>query len=94
MLSLTWNEPPSLPEARKQFTHLDIRLNEEAEGMRVTFYRDGWGEGCEWEQAHAYSEAAWNNMAQPFLVYRFREGPIDWDNPPNLNASTKPGEVP
>ena len=87
MLSFTWNAPPSLPEVRGQFTHVVVRLFEELEGTRVKLNHDGWGDGGEWDQAFAYFETAWNKIVLPFLVHRFKYGPIDWANPPNFSGS-------
>lgn len=84
MLSFTWNAPPHLPEARKQRTHVIVRLQEEAQGTRVKLWHDGWGSGGEWDQAFRYFDRAWNDIVLPRLKYRFEHGSIDWNNPPQL----------
>ena len=45
---------------------------------------DGWGEGDEWDKAFEYFTEAWIDVVLPRLEYRFRVGPVDWDNPPHL----------
>ena len=79
MLSVTWNAPPSLPQARKQRTHVTIRLGEiDGATTRVTIHHDGWGDGGEWDKAFEYFDSAWNDVVLPRLVRRFVEGPVDW----------------
>jgi len=80
MLSFTWNAPPSLPEARKQRTHVVVRF--EAKGARETVVRlheDGWGEGGEWDKAFDYFSKAWPKVLEQ-LKQRFVSGPMDWTN--------------
>ena len=84
MLSFTWNAPPHLPEARKQRTHVIVRFLEETQGTRVRLLHDGWGSGGEWDLAFRYFDQAWNEIVLPRLEYRFKHGPIDWNNPPSL----------
>jgi uncharacterized protein YndB with AHSA1/START domain len=85
MLAFTWNAPPHLPEARKQWTHVVIRFYElGADRTRVTLFHDGWGEGGEWDQAFDYFTRAWLKAVLPRLEYRFSTGPVDWENPPKL----------
>jgi len=86
MLSFTWNAPPSLPEARKQVTHVTIRFEKVDETKtKVTLHHDGWGEAGEWDKAFDYFTHAWNKVVLPRLKYRFEKGPIDWNNPPKLD---------
>jgi uncharacterized protein YndB with AHSA1/START domain len=85
MLSFTWNAPPTLPEVRGQQTHVILRFYEVgAESTRVTLRHDGWGEGGQWDEAFEYFESAWNIVVLPRLRYRFKHGPVDWENPPDL----------
>ena len=86
MLSFTWNAPPSLPEVRGQRTHVVIRFFQEASGTRVTLVHDGWGSGGEWDKAYEYFQRAWNEIVLPRLRYRFDHGPIDWNDPPRVDA--------
>lgn len=86
MLSITWNAPPELPEVRKEWTHVVIRLEElPKDRTKVTLTHDGWGEGGEWDEAFAYFARAWTHVVLPRLRYRFSVGPIDWSRPPELN---------
>jgi uncharacterized protein YndB with AHSA1/START domain len=86
MLSFTWNAPPSLPDVRGHYTHVVLRLAETPIGeTRVTFLHDGWGEGGQWDQAYDYFSAAWKRVVLPRLIYRFTEGPVDWDDLPDLS---------
>ena len=87
MLSFTWNNPPSLPQVRSQFTHVVVRLLSEGLHTIVRLQHDGWGQGGEWEQAINYFDAAWKRVVLPRLSYRFVHGPIDWDNVPDLTQS-------
>ncbi len=85
MLSFTWNAPPSLPEVRGQYSHVIVRFFEEDAGTRVILTHDGWGNGGEWDKAIDYFRAAWLKVVLPRLKFRFKHGPIDWENPPDLN---------
>ena len=78
MLSFTWNAPPHLAEARKQRTHVVVRLHAMGEAeTRVTLRHDGWGDGGEWDQAYTYFTNSWP-IVLGNLQRRFAEGPIDW----------------
>lgn len=82
MLAFTWNAPPHLAEARKQWTHVVVRFKaNDSSSCTVTIRHDGWGEGGEWDQAYDYFDRAWETVLRR-LEYRFREGPVDWENPP------------
>jgi uncharacterized protein YndB with AHSA1/START domain len=83
MLAFTWNAPLHLPNVRKQWTHVVVRLRPIDDGhTQVTISHDGWGEGEEWDQALEYFVRAWNDLVLPRLVHRFSTGPVDWDNLP------------
>lgn len=89
MLSFTWNAPPSLPEIRRQLTHVTIRLQALNENRTlVKLHHDGWGEGEIWDKTFDYFENAWKRIVLPRLKYRFETGPVDWNNPPELPAIT------
>jgi len=78
MLAFTWNAPPSLPEARKQRTHVIVRFHpQSSSSTKVTLYHDGWGEGGEWDAAFTYFDGAWPKVLAN-LQKRFASGPIDW----------------
>ncbi len=88
MLSFTWNAPPHLARVRGQMTHVVIRLEEvDASHTRVVLRHDGWGQGGEWDAAYDYFLRAWKQVVLPRLEHRFRVGPIDWRNPPDLSGS-------
>jgi len=85
LLSFTWNAPPHLPEARKQYTHVTIRLAPEGENATlVVLHHDGWGEGDEWDKAFTYFDAVWGQVVLQRLVYYIKVGPVDWENPPPM----------
>jgi uncharacterized protein YndB with AHSA1/START domain len=87
MLAFTWNAPPSIPALRQQRTHVIVRLKQTPDGgTEVRLTHDGWGEGIEWDRAFEYFDRAWNQVVFPRLEYRFRHGPVDWLNPPDLSA--------
>lgn len=78
MLSFTWNAPPHLPEVRGQRTSVTVRLEPAADGAtRVRLTHTGWGDGGQWDQAHAYFDRAWGSVLAG-LEKRFAEGPKDW----------------
>ena len=78
MLSFDWNAPPSMPEVRQQRTFVVVRLAEvDAKTTRVTLNHSGWGDGGEWDKAHAYFDAAWGRVLAN-LRQRHEQGPIDW----------------
>jgi len=82
MLAFTWNAPPHLAEARKQWTHVVVWFEEAGPGSTsITIRHDGWGEGCEWDQAFEYFDRAWETVLR-WLRHRFDTGPVDWNNPP------------
>ena len=83
MFSFTWNAPPHLPDVRGQRTHVVIRFFQEDDGTRVTLCHDGWGTDGQWDEAYKYFQKAWLEIVLPRLNYRFDQGPIDWDNPPD-----------
>ena len=78
MLSFDWNAPPSLPEVRAQRTFVVVRLAAvDATTTRVTLHHTGWGDGGQWDQAHAYFDRAWGNVLGN-LKASFEKGPIVW----------------
>ncbi|MFC2053911.1 SRPBCC domain-containing protein [Chloroflexota bacterium] len=86
MFSFTWNAPPILPKVRGQRTHVVVRFVPEGGGTRVTLYHDGWGSGGEWDKAFEYFQKAWKEVVLARLRYRFDHGPIDWNDPPSIEA--------
>ncbi len=78
MLSFDWNAPPHLPAVRVQRTLVVVRFEPLAErSTRVRLHHTGWGDGGEWDQAHAYFDRAWGAVLGN-LKKRFDSGPIDW----------------
>jgi uncharacterized protein YndB with AHSA1/START domain len=78
MLSFDWNAPPFLPQARQQRTFVVVRFAAvDDKTTRVTLHHTGWGEGGEWDKAHAYFERAWTGVLGG-LKTRFEKGPTDW----------------
>jgi uncharacterized protein YndB with AHSA1/START domain len=78
LLSFDWNAPPHLAQARQQRTFVVVRLKEvDGKSTRVTLHHTGWGDGGEWDQAHAYFDRAWGSVLEN-LKKRFESGPIDW----------------
>lgn len=85
MISFTWNAPLHMPEIRKQWTHVVVRLSAvEPDKTRVSLRHDGWGESPKWDEAFDYFSRAWKDAVLPRLRHRFKIGPIDWDNPPDV----------
>lgn len=87
MLTFTWNNPPILPGTRWQYTTVILRFKPVSETQTlVALYQIGWGEGEEWDKAFGYFEKAWKQVVLPRLQHRFKVGPIDWENPPELTT--------
>jgi uncharacterized protein YndB with AHSA1/START domain len=80
-LSLTWNAPPSLPDIRRQSTHVSVYFSGHEERTLVTVIHDGWGFGEDWDQAFIYFERAWKQVVLPRLKTRFEKGPVDCKKP-------------
>ncbi|MDP2966702.1 MAG: SRPBCC domain-containing protein [Pelolinea sp.] len=81
LFSFTWNNPPSIPVIRWQYTHVSLYFTSiDAKQTKLLLEHDGWGEGANWEMAFAYFDRAWNKIVFPRLVKRFVSGPIDWDS--------------
>jgi uncharacterized protein YndB with AHSA1/START domain len=78
MLSFDWNAPPSLPLARAQRTFVVLRFEPLGDKLtRISLHHTGWGEGGEWDKAHAYFDRAWSGVLGN-LKKRFEVGPQDW----------------
>jgi uncharacterized protein YndB with AHSA1/START domain len=78
MISFDWNAPPHLALARAQRTFVIVRFEPlAADSTRVTLHHTGWGDGGEWDKAHAYFDKAWGGVLGN-LKKRFDSGPQDW----------------
>lgn len=85
MLSVTWNAPPHIPLVRGQMTQLLLRFRKSGKHRtHLTLIQSGWGVGGEWDEAFDYFVWAWERIVLPRLVYRFKNGPVDWKSPPAL----------
>ncbi|MDP3086123.1 MAG: SRPBCC domain-containing protein [Rubrivivax sp.] len=78
MISFDWNAPPHLAQVRAQRTFVIVRFEPlSAQATRVSLHHTGWGDGGEWDRAHAYFERAWGGVLAN-LQKRFDSGPYDW----------------
>lgn len=85
MFSFNWNAPPHFRETRNQRTHVTLRFYSiDQKKTRLILIQDGWGDGGEWDLTYEYFVKAWGKIVIPRLKYRFENGPIDWENPPEL----------
>lgn len=83
MLSFSWNNPPHLTTIRSKHTWVVITLKQVKNKTEVVLTHVGWGMGDEWMKAFQYFNKAWE-VVLGRLQYRFKKGPIDWKNPPQL----------
>lgn len=91
MLSFTWNAPPELGKIRGELTHVTVRFHETSKvETEVQLTHDGFGEGEEWELARRYFQRAWKKVVLRRLKYRFLQGPVDWNNLPDLTRIRMP----
>jgi uncharacterized protein YndB with AHSA1/START domain len=80
LFSFTWNNPPSIPEIRWQYTHISLYFDPLNENLtRLILEQDGWGKGKAWEIAYSYFDQAWGEIVFPRLARSFKEGPINWN---------------
>ncbi len=78
MLSFDWNAPPFLPAVRQQRSFVVLRFEPvDSQSTRVTLHHTGWGDGAEWDRAHAYFDRSWGHVLNN-LKLRFERGPQDW----------------
>lgn len=82
MLSFTWNAPPSMPDIRKQRTHVMLYLEAYGEKQtHLTLIHDGWGRNPDWQAARSYFERVWRHVVLPRLNYYLTHGAVDWNQP-------------
>jgi len=83
--SFTWNSPPSIPNIREQKTCVVVRfISLGNQNTKVILVQSGWGEGEDWDKSYNYFTSAWGKIVLPRLEYRFKNGPLDWNNLPNI----------
>jgi len=70
--------PEQFPEVRRERTTAVFRFEAIESGTKVTLSQTGWKQGKEWEDAYAYL-ADGNAQLLNQLLYRFKNGPIDWN---------------
>jgi uncharacterized protein YndB with AHSA1/START domain len=69
--------PERFPEVRRERTTAVFRFEATESGTKVTLLQTGWKQGKEWDEAYDYLA---DGNAQLFdqLLYRFKNGPVDW----------------
>lgn len=85
MFSFTWKNPPELPGIRNQQTHVTLKffpLGNQNNNTKLVLIHDGWGDGEIWDQTYQYFVKAWRDTVLFQLHYRFDNGPINWNYPP------------
>jgi uncharacterized protein YndB with AHSA1/START domain len=70
--------PEQFPEVRRERTTAVFRFEPVESGTKVTLTQTGWKTGQEWDDAYEYL-AAGNAQLLGQLLYRFKNGPIDWN---------------
>ena len=67
-LSFTWNNPPSIPEIRWQYTVVSVyfELIDEKQ-TRLKLVHTGWGSGKNWQKTREYFNHAWGQVVLPRL---------------------------
>jgi uncharacterized protein YndB with AHSA1/START domain len=69
--------PEQFPEVRRERTLAVFRFEAVESGTKVTLLQTGWKKGKEWDDAYEYL-ADGNAQLLNQLLYRFKNGPIDW----------------
>jgi len=69
--------PEKFPEVRRDRTTAVFRFESTDAGTKVTLLQTGWKQGKEWDEAYEYL-AGGNAQLLNQLLYRFKNGPIDW----------------
>jgi uncharacterized protein YndB with AHSA1/START domain len=69
--------PEQFPEVRRERTLAVFRFEAVESGTKVTLLQTGWKKGKEWDDAYEYL-ANGNAQLLNQLLFRFRNGPIDW----------------
>jgi uncharacterized protein YndB with AHSA1/START domain len=59
MLAFSWNNPPTIPQLRWQYTSVVVKLKRVSSNLtRVSLYHTGWGDGKVWDDAFKYFSEA------------------------------------
>ena len=69
--------PEQFPEVRRERTTAVFAFEPAEGGTKVTLRQTGWKSGKEWDDAYEYL-ASGNAQLLNQLLYRFKNGPIDW----------------
>jgi len=69
--------PEQFPEVRRERTLAVFRFETVESGTKVTLLQTGWKKGKEWDDAYEYL-ANGNAQLLNQLLFRFKNGPIDW----------------
>jgi uncharacterized protein YndB with AHSA1/START domain len=86
MISFTWGFALSLKDLRQnQKTIVLIRFEEVTQNKTgLIFIQSGWGESDERQKGFDYFSETWGKVVLARLKYRFKHGPVDWNNLPDL----------
>jgi uncharacterized protein YndB with AHSA1/START domain len=77
--SFTWNNPPSIPALRWQFTHVSLHFNAANENLTyLKLIHQGWVPGEDWQKARDYFSRAWGQVVLPRLTNMLESGPVKW----------------
>jgi uncharacterized protein YndB with AHSA1/START domain len=69
--------PEQFPEVRRERTTAVFRFEATDSGTKVSLLQTGWKKGKEWDDAYEYL-ADGNAQLLGQLLYRFKNGPMDW----------------
>ena len=69
--------PEQFPEVRRERTTAVFRFESAGAETKVTLLQTGWKTGKEWDDAYEYL-AKGNAQLLGQLLYRFKNGPVDW----------------
>lgn len=91
MLSFEWNAPPEFPEVRREKTWVVVKFESKKGKTNISLAHLGWKKSKEWDKIFEYFDRTWD-IVLARLIYRFSEGPVDWNAPydPNKKISPRP----
>jgi uncharacterized protein YndB with AHSA1/START domain len=63
-LTVSWNQPPSIPEARSsgKFQWVTLDMIAEGNGTKLTLHHHGFPEGEVWDEVYCYFVDAWSSV--------------------------------